>query len=227
MPGTRKRTKSQREEDLVRMAEMHAQEIQDDLGATPRPKSIITIHFCQVLLSLLLFCPMPGHKRTKAQRTAQLARIAEMHAMEIPQAEMAKALGLTQPQICHDLKAIYQIWGTADRAALMAQRERMLLKCRLHERAARAAWERSQLSREITTQKQVKTPGEVTGEGDEAKSGPDRERQEASLRTEGRDGNPSFLREIAWCMEQECKLRGLYSPEQPEHQPRDRYASFT
>jgi predicted XRE-type DNA-binding protein len=49
-----------------------------------------------------------------------------MHAQEMSQADIAKVLGLTQPQISHDLKEIYKRWRTSDRDLILAQRERML-----------------------------------------------------------------------------------------------------
>jgi DNA-binding CsgD family transcriptional regulator len=125
---------------------------------------------------------MPGtRKHTKAQREARLVRIAEMHAQEMSQADIAKVLGFTQQQISYDLKEIYRRWGVTDRAVLLAQRERILTKVRLHERAARVAWERSQTTKETTSQKQIKTPGGVSGAGEDAKVEPDRERQEVFM----------------------------------------------
>ena len=58
---------------------------------------------------------MPARKRTKAQREDDLLRIAEMHAQVMSQSEIAAVFGVTQPQICHDLKEIHRRWSAPGR----------------------------------------------------------------------------------------------------------------
>jgi len=133
---------------------------------------------------------MPGHKRTKKHREEQLVRIAEMHASGMPQREIATQFGLTQGQICRDLKEIYQRWAAADsKPDLKVIRQRILAKLADLEKTYRQAWLDSLKPKEIVSKKQVSIPGEATGAGANLKTSADRERNEASLRTEERDGN--------------------------------------
>jgi hypothetical protein len=159
---------------------------------------------------------MAGRKRTKAQREADFQRIAEMHALGKSQTEIAAALGLTQQQISLDLKVIYRRWSEPEKENLHATKARMLAEIKAHKDMCRKAWEKSQDTKEITTQKQVKTPRAVAGEGEDAQPEEDKERNEASLRIEERDGNPAFLKSIEWCIDRECKLRGLDAPQKME-----------
>jgi hypothetical protein len=157
---------------------------------------------------------MPGHKRTKTQREEQLVRIAEMHAGGMPQREIARQFGLTQAQICRDLKEIYQRWAAADnKPDLKVVRERVLAKLADLEKTYRKAWLESLKPKEVVSKKQVSIPGEATGEGANLKMSADRERNEASLRTEEREGNVAFLNGILACIDRECKLRGVDAPQ--------------
>jgi len=160
---------------------------------------------------------MPGHKRTKKHREEQLVRIAEMHASGMPQREIATQFGLTQGQICRDLKEIYQRWAAADsKPDLKVIRQRILAKLADLEKTYRQAWLDSLKPKEIVSKKQVSIPGEATGAGANLKTSADRERNEASLRTEERDGNVAFLNGILACVDRECKLRGVDAPQKLE-----------
>ena len=53
---------------------------------------------------------MSGPKRTKHQRINDKQTIAEMYLQRHSQRYIAQALGLTQPQICYDLKQITEAW---------------------------------------------------------------------------------------------------------------------
>jgi hypothetical protein len=152
---------------------------------------------------------MRGRKRTKAQREEDLARIAEMHACGMSQAEIAAALGFTQQQISHDLKEIYRRWSAPEKPNLHTIKARILAELNAQKKQARKAWEKSQATKETSTQKQVKTPGGVVGEGESVQVEPDKERNEASLRTEERDGSVAFLKEIRECIKMECQIHGL------------------
>jgi hypothetical protein len=150
-------------------------------------------------------------KRTSQQREDELLVVAEMHAKHRTQREIAAHLGVSHQQICKDLKEIYRRWAEPDKPSLAFYKARMLAKIRFHEKRMEHAWLGSLKPKETVSKKQVSTPGGVSGEGEQPS--PDRERNEASLRTEERDGNPAFLHSIEWCMEQEIKLRGLDAPQ--------------
>jgi hypothetical protein len=152
---------------------------------------------------------MRGRKRTRAQREDDLVRIADMHSLEMSQSEIAGALGYTQQQISHDLKEIYRRWSVPGKLNLEAIKARLLLEIKANKKAMRKAWERSQATKETTTQKQIKTPGGVVGAGEDARVEPDKERQEASLKAEGRDGSVCFMREVREYISLEIDIHGL------------------
>jgi hypothetical protein len=49
---------------------------------------------------------MAANKRTKTQREAALARVAELDRDGFGQVAIARMLGVSQPQICYDLKQV-------------------------------------------------------------------------------------------------------------------------
>jgi predicted DNA-binding protein YlxM (UPF0122 family) len=155
---------------------------------------------------------MPGHSRTKGQRENDLVRIAEMHAQDMSQSEIAAALSVTQQQISHDLKEIYRRWAEPNPKKLGVIKARLLTEIRLNKKIMRQAWRDSLKPKETASKKQVSTPGGVVAAGEDAR--PDRERNEASLKTEERDGNVAFMREVREYISLEIKLHGLNAPEQ-------------
>jgi predicted DNA-binding protein YlxM (UPF0122 family) len=144
--------------------------------------------------------------RTKNLREEQLPRIAELHAEGLSQREIAAQFGLSQSQICHDLKLIYERWAQPDPRTLQVIKNKMLAEIAANKRVCRQAWRDSLKPKETISQKQVSTPGEVAGDGEH---GPDRNRDEIGKRVEERNGNVAFLRELREYMAMECKIHGL------------------
>jgi hypothetical protein len=142
--------------------------------------------------------------------------IAELHADSVDQRTIATKLGISQSQVCRDLKEIYARFAEPDKTKLRVYRSLMLAAVRSHRKRCLRLLAESEKPREVTSQKQVKTR-QVAGEGDAAQV-KEKERHEVSLRTEGQVGNPAFLKSIEWSIEQECKLRGLYAPQQIEQE---------
>jgi hypothetical protein len=128
---------------------------------------------------------------------------------------------VSQSQISKDVAAVYERWAERDAKARTVAKGRLLNEIQLNKRIMRDAWEDSLKPREITSQKQIKTPGGIVGDGNDAKTEPDKERHEASLRTEQRDGNVAFMKEVREYIEMEAKILGLYAPEPPEDHPRE------
>jgi hypothetical protein len=151
-------------------------------------------------------------KRTRQQREADLVRIAEMHVTGMMQAEIAAELDLSQPQICKDIRLIYERWGTGKPEALAVAKNRMLAEIAANKRICRQAWRDSLKPKETLSQKQVSTPGAVA----DGEAGPDRNRDEVGKRVEERDGNVAFLRELREYLALECKIHGLDAAQKVE-----------
>jgi len=159
---------------------------------------------------------MSAHKRTKLERENDLLTIAEMHANHMLQREIAAAFGITQSQVSRDIKEIYKRWAEPDKTSLAVCRARMLTKIRSHEKLSRELLNDSRKPRERNEASLRSEPGGVEGGGDAAHAGPDKEIVSKKQVTEGQCGNPSYMKSLEWCMEQEIKLRGLAAPQKAE-----------
>jgi hypothetical protein len=159
---------------------------------------------------------MSAHKRSKLERENDLLTIAEMHANHVPQRKIADLFGITQGQISRDVKEIYKRWAEPDKTSLATCRARMLAKIRSHEKLSRELLNDSRKPRERNEASLRSEPGGIGGDGEAAQATPDKEVVSKKQTTEGQCGNPSYLKSIEWCMEQEIKLRGLTAPQKLE-----------
>src|SRR6516225_7808708 len=107
--------------------------------------------------------------------------------------EIAQRLELTQQQICYDLKEIRRRWRESGLVDYNEMKSRELERIDVIEQHAWAAWERSCRDKEEHT-------AEVTERGNRTK-----------MRKNGQAGDPRFLERIGWCVEQRCKIFGLYA----------------
>jgi predicted transcriptional regulator len=135
---------------------------------------------------------MAAPKRTKFQRESDLARIAKMHLEQMSQYEIAAELGLSQPQVNYDLKEIEKRWREASLTDINEAKQRELERIDRLERMYRDAYERS-------CQERVKTRTEQEGIA-----------IKAVVTREQRDGNPAFLSGIQNCIEQRCRILGIF-----------------
>jgi len=154
-----------------------------------------------------------GRKRTKAQRDADLEKIASMHFRGLRQKEIAEKFGLTQAQISHDLKEIYKRMPLVDRPKSDRYRKRNLGELAEIKRECWDAWARSKQNKEV--QIQEKSTKEYKGKGGNAPTSPT-ESLKAALRSEEQCGNPAFLAEVRRAIQEENKLLGLCAPEENE-----------
>jgi predicted transcriptional regulator len=119
------------------------------------------------------------------------------------QREIAKKFGITQPQVCHDLKEIRERLLPEDTQQMKEARKDRLMELAMFKQEFLDEWERSKRDKETQTQEKIST----TGKG---KKGEDGERIKAALRTEGRCGNPAFLNGALKVVQEECKIADLY-----------------
>jgi hypothetical protein len=131
------------------------------------------------------------------------SRVAALYLEGMPQWEIAEACGVDDSQVSRDLAALRVAWRESAEADIATWFAKELAALEHLERTYWLAWKRSCSQREITSTKRK-------GDGPDAGL-------EASLRKEGRDGNPEFLRGVIWCSERRSKLLGLNAPKKNEH----------
>ena len=152
---------------------------------------------------------MAKTKRSKIKREEDLRRISALYLQGKTQSEIADSLGLSQPQISYDLKAIRKRWREDTTIDLDEHKNRELERIDILERTYWQAWERSLEDKEKSRTKRTEV-----GTGS---------RKEASIEKEMRLGDPRYLSGIQWCITERCKLLGLYAAikTQNEHTGRD------
>lgn len=156
-----------------------------------------------------------SHKRTPFQVERDRLEIAQMYLRGKTQHEIAQALIspdrgyiLSQQMISYDLKVIQAQWQKSTLVNIDEVKGRELARIDTLELEYWQAWQRSQLNAEIKTTRQRGKRGK------DDKAIP--EEIERTERLEGRTGNPAFLSGVQWCIEQRCKIFGLYAPERFE-----------
>jgi predicted transcriptional regulator len=135
--------------------------------------------------------------RTKNENTAiarRRATVADLYVQGWMQSEIAGQIGVSQPTVSMDIKAIQKEWRESEVRDFDILRERELQKLDRLEREAWEAWERSQKPVQETLfntngseQKSVKKLGEQTGD-------------------------PRFLEQIHKCIASRRALLGLDAP---------------
>jgi len=142
---------------------------------------------------------MPRHDTEVLSRRTEVARRYLQGEM---QEQIAQSFGVTQGQICQDLKAIRAAWlasAVRDFDALKAQE---LAKIDAVEREYWLAWERSKKDKEISVQE----GGEVDPQTRKPRI------KKVVMRKEGQAGNPAFLAGVLTCIERRCSILGLDAP---------------
>lgn len=150
---------------------------------------------------------MATKKRTKIQRDNDLRVIARMYLTGATLSAIAESLSksksreytLTVQQVSYDIKDIRKRWLQSTLVDYNEVRGRELERIDVLEREYWDGWEKSK--RDGTTR--TASIGVNRGEEHDLKD----------AKIEQRDGNPVFLRGVQWCVEQRCKIFGLYEPE--------------
>ena len=113
---------------------------------------------------------------------------------------IAEDMIITQQQVSYDLKVIRGQWLQSTLVSFNDAQSRELARIDLLEETYWDAWMRSQ---EEMTKSHIEKAGVKA----------DDKILKASVRKEKRDGNATYLSGIQWCIEQRCKIFGLYEPE--------------
>lgn len=147
---------------------------------------------------------MAETKRTPAERERDLEVIARKYCRGETQQQIASYLELHQSQISYDLKEIIQRWRDSSVSAI---NERLVVEIeRINhlERTYWEAWERS-----LQPKQQRRKQAKRLAAGKETLS---------ELRSEQRDGNPSYLAGVQWCIEQRLRILGPYKAAEGQEQ---------
>ena len=140
---------------------------------------------------------MPASKRTRKQREAHLAEVAQMYLSGTPQYLIAEATEDDDSQITYDLKILVKRWQQSALGDTGAAKGKELAKLDELERTFWDAWARSKQPRERT--RTSKSEGEKV-------------LLIALSEKEQRDGNPAFLDGVLKCIDRRCKILGLDAP---------------
>lgn len=136
---------------------------------------------------------MAAPKRTPIQRERDLEITAALYLTGKRQAEIAAQLGVDQTQISYDLKVIQKRWRESMLVNINEAKHKELARIDELERTYWQAWRRS-------CEEKTKTRSGRTAEGIAT----------ASVEKDQMLGNPSYLAGVQWCIEQRCKIFGLY-----------------
>lgn len=137
---------------------------------------------------------MAATKRTPIQREKDLEIIASLYLRGNRQVDIAKEIGVDQSQVSHDLKEIQKRWRESSLVSINEVKHRELSRIDELERTYWDAWQRS--IGEKTKTRTEKTVGEAA--------------TKASIEKETLVGNPAFLTGVLSCIEQRCKIFGIY-----------------
>ena len=133
-------------------------------------------------------------KKASTLITRRREQVADSYIQGKTQAEIARDLGVSQPTVSTDLKAIQTQWRASAIRDFDLLRERELQKLDRLEREAWAAWERSQKASQQTV---VSTTG-------------DEQRTQDTVKEQY--GDPRFLETVHKCIASRRALLGLDAP---------------
>ena len=136
---------------------------------------------------------MSGPKRTPTEHENNLERIATLYLMGKRQADIATEIGVNQSQISRDLAVIHKRWRESALVNINEAKHKELARIDELERTYWDAWQRS--------------VGEVVKT---TTSKSDKDGSRASIVKEQKAGDSAFLSGVLACIEQRCKIFGIY-----------------
>ena len=136
---------------------------------------------------------MAAPKRTPTQRENDLEKIAAFYLKGMRQADIAQQIGVDQSQISRDLKTVHARWRESAMVNMNEVKHRELARIDELERTYWDAWARS-MNETVKTRTEKESNGAT----------------KASVAKESQVGNPTYLSGVQWCIEQRCKIFGLY-----------------
>lgn len=147
--------------------------------------------------------------RSKSEIEKHRRRISELYLKGMLQEDIAAEIGISQPTVSRDLKAIQKVWQKETLYDFNEAKARELERIDILEREYWQAWQRS--CEDAETVKQKGKP--VTDEA--GRVTPTTDRMERTVK--GQVGDPRFLQGVQWCITQRCKILGIEAPTKLEH----------
>ena len=138
--------------------------------------------------------------RSKSEIEKHRRRISELYLKGMLQEDIAAEIGISQPTVSRDLKAIQKVWQKETLYDFNEAKARELERIDILEREYWQAWQRSCEDAETVKQK-----GKPIGQGQV-----DTDSIERTVK--GQAGDPRFLGGIQWCIIQRCKILGIEAP---------------
>jgi hypothetical protein len=151
-----------------------------------------------------------ARRRGKSERERDDLLIANMYLQGKPQRTIALEVGVGLSTVCNSLKKIQAEWEEAAKEAIGKKKARELAKIDHLENVYFEAWEQSK------QEKQIKLAEKHENTGQQGQQGRGGNSTKTSIRKEERDGNPTYLSGVQWCIEQRCKILGLFAPVKQE-----------
>ena len=134
-----------------------------------------------------------------------------MHVQSRSHREIAEKFGLSKSQAKKDLRAYYKSLEKDRDQKRLVKRDRLLAEIGLAKRELWEAWHRSKEDKEVQTKEKVGSQNGGKGTT---------ERTKASIRSEGRLPQGTYMAELGKCWDREAKLLGLNNPDKVEVTPR-------
>jgi hypothetical protein len=128
--------------------------------------------------------------------------VAELYLQGVYQNDIAKKFGVSQPTISKDLRTINKAWMDSALIPYNEAKNRELARVDVLEREYWKEYRASSESRRVVTS--ARKRGEKTSAG----------KVETVVKGAKDTG---ILRGVQWCIEQRCKILGLYEAQQVEH----------
>lgn len=152
---------------------------------------------------------MAPNKRTPTARAHDLELIATLYLKGKRQTDIASELGITQQQVSYDLKEIHERWRESTLVTINEVKHRELARIDQLEITYWQAWQRSLETkhRTRTERNSVKVPLRSRSR---AVVTIKLARDKTSIEREDLLGNPAYLQGVQWCIEQRCKIFGIY-----------------
>jgi hypothetical protein len=140
---------------------------------------------------------MPRSKQQDLALAKRRQEVASLYLQQRTMRQIAQQVGASHGTVCNDVNALEAHWRELAIEDIRSAKGRQLAKLRLMEREAWEQWQRSKkdIERQTTMQE--------TSDKDGAK-------MRATLLKEARLADDRYQGRVAWCMEQEAKLLGLY-----------------
>ena len=137
-----------------------------------------------------------GHAQARFTKAHLKREIANCYLQGWIQSRIAAHLEITQATVSRYLRQIHDDWLAASQVDFDAVKAEQLARLDHLERTYWDAWERSKEQRESSIQEQI--------QGDTA-------RLRAQIKKDQEWGDPRYLQGVERCIDQRCKILGLYA----------------